>query len=116
MTTYLENAVYQAKNLLYFLSLLKGRSVEARDFQPKGCGLHLTLKIPPDLLIASHQTCLFVSTATYRSLNAYCVILVRSFQLLLPGVSMHVTMREHPTAEGGTVGEKFHKNTYIHFQ
>jgi hypothetical protein len=37
---------YQARNLLYFLSLLKGHSVEARDFQPKGCGLHLTLKIP----------------------------------------------------------------------
>jgi len=28
------------------------------------------------------------------------------FQLSPPGVSMHVTTREHPVAEGGTVGEK----------
>jgi hypothetical protein len=27
---------HQARNLLYFISLLKGHSVEARDFQLKG--------------------------------------------------------------------------------
>jgi len=46
----------QARNLLHFVSLLNGHSVEASDFQAKGCGLHLTLNIPLDLLIASHQT------------------------------------------------------------
>ena len=48
----------------------------------------------------------FVYTTTHRILKAYCSILVRSFQLSLPGVSTLVTMREHPAAEGGTVGEK----------
>jgi len=48
----------------------------------------------------------FLHTTTHRSLKAYCAILVRSFQLSPPGVSTRVTTREHPEADGGTMGEK----------
>ena len=41
-----------------------------------------------------------------QSLKAYCAIWIRRFNFLPPGVSMRVTTREHPVAEGGTVGEK----------
>ena len=50
--------------------------------------------------------CLFIYTTTHCSLKAYCAILARRSQLSTPGVSTRVTTREHPAAEGGTVGEK----------
>jgi len=43
---------------------------------------------------------LLLFSITHCSLKAYCAIWVR------PGLSTRATMREHPAAEGGTVGEK----------
>ena len=53
-----------------------------------------------------HVSDRLVYTTTHCSLKAYCAILVRCSQLLSPGVSTRITTREHPAAEGGTVGEK----------
>jgi hypothetical protein len=61
--------------------------------------------IPPRLkkYILTFDYVMFqLRTAAFK---AYCAILVR-FQLSPPGVSSRVTTREHPAAEGGTVGEK----------
>ena len=40
------------------------------------------------------------------SLQGLLCDLGQTFQLSPPGVSMHVTMREHPAGEGVTAGEK----------
>jgi len=48
---------------------------------------------------------LFVYTTTHCSLKAYCAILVRRSNFRHQ-VSPCITTREHPAAEGGTVGEK----------
>jgi len=47
----------------------------------------------------------YVSLLRTAALGLLCD-LSWSFQLSPPGFSTHVTTREHPAAEGGTVGEK----------
>ena len=48
--------------------------------------------------------------ASRLRVKAYCAIWVRRSNFSPPGVSTRVTTREHPAAEGGTVGEKFPGN------
>jgi hypothetical protein len=51
-----------------------------------------------------HKSC-YVSLLRTAALGLLCD-LSYTFQLLPPGVSTSVTTREHPAAEGRTVGEK----------
>jgi hypothetical protein len=60
-------------------------------------------------MLAFMTPCIMI--AVYDSLLRIAALgllydLSETFQLLPPGVSTRVTTREHPVAEGGTVGEK----------
>jgi hypothetical protein len=49
---------------------------------------------------------MFIFNLRTAAFKAYCAIWVRRFNFSPPDVSMRVTMREHPAAEGGIVGGK----------
>jgi hypothetical protein len=49
----------------------------------------------------------FIFNYALQPFEAYCAIWIRRSP---PGVSTRVTTREHPAADGGTVGEKFPGN------
>ena len=57
-------------------------------------------------MLGREQICTkYVSLLRTAAIGLLCD-LSQKFQLSPPGVSTRVTTREHPTAEGGTVGEK----------
>ena len=60
----------------------------------------------PEVSSSGRRHSVLLFSTTHCSLKVYCAILVRRFQLSPPGVSTRVTTRDHPTAEGGTVGDK----------
>ena len=65
---------------------------------------HHVYKRPTLLAVETEIPSTFI---THCSLQGLLCDLGQTFQLSPPGVSTRVTTREHPAAEGGTVGEKF---------
>jgi hypothetical protein len=54
-----------------------------------------------------HQERIFTMFIFNYAMQTLRLIVRSTFQLSPPGVSTHVTTREHTAAEGGTVGKKF---------
>jgi hypothetical protein len=69
------------------------------------CKLHSWFGFCEETSVSQLDSSLFVYTTTHRSLKAYCAIWVRRPNFRHQA-SARVTMREHPAAEGGSVGEK----------
>jgi len=100
---------HQDRNLLYFVSLLNGHAVEAGDFQLKGCGLHLTQKIPLDFLIASHQT-YFIVLIFYFIL--FILFIVQCI-ILMSGFSARKTGLHNAMSVTGVLCDPFYVHTAI---
>jgi hypothetical protein len=96
-----ENSQYRSQNSkIWRISKVTQTTVEF-SCAPKG-----TKKVPTSLkdgethytrICTGFRFCLFIQLRTAA---------LRPFRLSTPGVSTRVTTREHPAAEGGTVGEK----------